>query len=243
MTAHRRPTDRTEDRRAIRYEDLELTVPPEPVQRMRPGDPDPDAAERRTYAVVGLLLLGVLIVLATLFALAVITAPREAADPTTEATRDVSGLRDGASGPPLLGASRATSDGGTTTALGGAPLEGGIGTALVGGTATWYCSSTSPCTRYCSSTSPCTRGYGPSDMVAAIDPTLGIAKGDQVTVRHDGRTITVRIVDVCACAGERLIDLTSGAFARLAPLSRGVIDVTIEAGGPALTLPPTDVAP
>jgi hypothetical protein len=230
MTAHRRPTDRTEDRRAIRYEDLELTVPPEPVQRMRPGDPDPDAAERRTYAVVGLLLLGVLIVLATLFALAVITAPREAADPTTEATRDVSGLRDGASGPPLLGASRATSDGGTTTALGGAPLEGGIGTALVGGTATWYCSSTSPCTR----------GYGPSDMVAAIDPTLGIAKGDQVTVRHDGRTITVRIVDVCACAGERLIDLTSGAFAQLAPLSVGVIDVTIESGGPGVTLPPTD---
>jgi hypothetical protein len=234
MTAHRRPTDRTEDRRAIRYEDLELTVPPEPVHRMRSGDPDPDAGERRTFAVVGLLLLGVLIVLATFFALAVITAPREAADPTTEATRDVSGLRDGASGPPLLGAPPATSDGGTTTALGGAPaLEGGIGTALVGGTATWYCSSTSPCTR----------GYGPSDMVAAIDPTLGIAKGDQVTVRHDGRAITVRIVDVCACAGERLIDLTSGAFAQLAPLSRGVIDVTIESGGPGVTLPPTDVAP
>jgi hypothetical protein len=243
MTAHRRPTDRTEDRRAIRYEDLELTVPPEPVRRMRPGDPDPDAGERRTFAVVGLLLLGVLIVLATLFALAVITAPREAADPTTEATRDVSGLRDGASGPPLLGAplplvetpSSAGAMAGSIPATdGGAPaLEGGIGTALVGGTATWYCSSTSPCTR----------GYGPSDMVAAIDPTLGIAKGDQVTVRHDGRAITVRIVDVCACAGERLIDLTSGAFAQLAPLSRGVIPVTIELATPGTTLPPTDVAP
>lgn len=105
--------------------------------------------------------------------------------------------------------------------------EGEIGTALIGGRATWYCSETSPCTA----------GYDPEDMVAAIDPTLGIPKGATVTVCHDD-CIVVRIVDVCACAGSRLIDLTSGAFARLAPLDRGVIDVTIEVGGP--DLPETD---
>jgi hypothetical protein len=42
-----------------------------------------------------------------------------------------------------------------------------IGTSLQSGSATWYCSPTSACTH----------GYGPSDMVGAIDPTLGIDKG------------------------------------------------------------------
>jgi rare lipoprotein A (peptidoglycan hydrolase) len=102
-----------------------------------------------------------------------------------------------------------------------------IGTSLQSGSATWYCSPTSACTH----------GYGPSDMVGAIDPTLGIDKGSIVRVTHDGTTIAVRIVDVCACPGDRLIDLTSGAFSRLAPLSAGVIDIELEAG---LPLPATD---
>lgn len=98
------------------------------------------------------------------------------------------------------------------------------------GSATWYCSATSACTA----------GYGPSDLVAAIDPTLGIAKGTRVTVTHEGSEVTVRIVDVCACAGSRVIDLTSGAFKRLAPLSAGRIRVTLAWGGPSVTVPPTD---
>lgn len=101
------------------------------------------------------------------------------------------------------------------------------------GTATWYCSASSACTA----------GYGPSDLVGAIDPTLGIGKGANVTVTHDGRSVTVKVVDVCACAGRRLIDLTSGAFSRLAPLSAGVIDVTLTTTGPSVTVPPTDVTP
>jgi hypothetical protein len=109
--------------------------------------------------------------------------------------------------------------------VGGVPIS-----ALLSGRATWYCGNGSPCTR----------GYGPDDMVAAIDPTTGIDKGERVTVRHGGRSVTVRIVDVCACGGSRVIDLTSGAFRRLAPLSRGVIAVELEFGGPAPTLPPTD---
>ncbi len=107
--------------------------------------------------------------------------------------------------------------------------------ATYGGTATWYCSATSPCTR----------GYGPGDMVAAIDPTLGIPKGTRLRVTHDGRSVNVTVVDVCACGGARIIDLTSGAFQQLAPLSRGVIDVAIEERTVVVqgraTLPPTDI--
>lgn len=99
-----------------------------------------------------------------------------------------------------------------------------------GGTATWYCSATSPCTA----------GYGPADLVAAIDPSTGVGRGERLTVHHAGRSVDVTVVDVCACGGERVIDLTSGAFSRLAPLSRGVIDVAIEVAGPAVTPPQTD---
>jgi rare lipoprotein A (peptidoglycan hydrolase) len=103
------------------------------------------------------------------------------------------------------------------------------------GTATWYCGHGSACTR----------GYGPGDLVAAIDrKDTPYRKGDRVRVRSGGRSVVVRIVDVCACRGRRVIDLTSGAFSRLAPLSRGVIPVTLEGTDePLPTLPATDVAP
>lgn len=114
--------------------------------------------------------------------------------------------------------------------------------ADIEGTATWYCGTSSACTH----------GYGPSDMVGAIDPTLGIPKGTLLRVSSGGRSIVVRVVDVCACAGRRVIDLTSGAFSRLAPTSRGVIPVALDRVEraatprnpvPVSTLPPTDTAP
>lgn len=107
--------------------------------------------------------------------------------------------------------------------------------AVMGGLATWYCGAGSPCTH----------GYGPADLVAAIDPSLGIERGERITISFDGKSVAVVVVDVCQCMGRRLVDLTSGAFRRLAPLSAGVIPVSIEFGGPAVTLPPTstDVTP
>jgi hypothetical protein len=103
------------------------------------------------------------------------------------------------------------------------------------GTATHYCLPGQRGTAYC------TRGYGPEDMVAAIDTDLGFDKGDVVTVRFGDKAVTVRIVDVCGCPGNRIIDLTSGAFRRLAPLGLGVLPVTVELAGAERTLPPTDV--
>lgn len=100
------------------------------------------------------------------------------------------------------------------------------------GTATWYCGTTVTCTR----------GYGPGDMIAAIDTDLGFHKGDRVTVRAFGRAVTVRIVDVCGCPGRRLIDLSRGAFSRLANPDYGVIAVTLELAGarPIPIAPATD---
>lgn len=109
------------------------------------------------------------------------------------------------------------------------------------GTATWYCSDG----RDGSPKSECTHGYGPSDLVAAIDTDLGIRKGETIRVRFGSKSVVVRVVDVCACAGERAVDLTIGAFQKLAPWGFGVLPVTVEviSGSqpqPRITLPPTD---
>jgi hypothetical protein len=110
-----------------------------------------------------------------------------------------------------------------------AMLVGQVGTVLVGGTATWYCGNGSACTT----------GYGPGDAVAAIDTGTGFHKGERVLVTGAAGSRVVRIVDVCACRGSRIIDLTSGMFvAIVGPLSQGTGQVTVE-GLPEL--PPTDV--
>ena len=57
-----------------------------------------------------------------------------------------------------------------------------------------------------------------------------LAKGSLATVtdRANGRSVTV-IIDDRGSAGvhARIIDLCETAFARLAPLARGVLDVTV----------------
>lgn len=109
-----------------------------------------------------------------------------------------------------------------------------IGTALLGGKATWY-------------------DVGPGHYAAA-GPVLRDAlggdpafRGQRVSVCSGERCTTVVLTDWCAC-GERggiptLLDLSADAFRDLAPLSAGVIDVSIELGAaPQVTLPPTDTA-
>lgn len=101
----------------------------------------------------------------------------------------------------------------------------------VRGKATWYCGAGSRCPR----------GHAPGELVAAIDrKDTPWDKGDVVTVTYRGRSVTVRIVDVCACKGSRVIDLSAAAFRALAPLSRGVITVTVTGARTTPTLPPTD---
>ena len=105
------------------------------------------------------------------------------------------------------------------------------------GTATWYCSEG----RHGSPRSACTRGYGPSDLIGAIDrKDTTFARGDRVTVRYGRKHVTVTIVDTCACADRRVIDLSIGAFERLAPWGLGVLPVTVELAGTTVELPETD---
>jgi len=102
-----------------------------------------------------------------------------------------------------------------------------VGSVLLGGWATWY-----------------DDGDG---LYAAAGPVLrevlGDWRGQRVTVCADA-CVRVVLRDSCAC-GERhgdptLLDLSPAAFRRLAPLSAGVARVSIEVGGPLMTLPETD---
>ena len=82
----------------------------------------------------------------------------------------------------------------------------------------------------------------PSSLIGAIDTKdTPFRKGDILRVTSGGRSVVVVIRDVCACGGRRVIDLTSGAFSRLAPLSAGIIPVVLTAVSTRhYVLPPTD---
>jgi rare lipoprotein A (peptidoglycan hydrolase) len=170
--------------------------------------------------------------LAILLLIAGCSASRSAAQQDTpvhgsERRAEVPNL--GAGSPEVVG----TSEGPVVPAAGPVDVLGAMVRAgrRISGKATWYCLS---------GRSVCTRGYSDSDMVAAIDTSLGFDKGDRVLVTHGGRSIVVTIVDVCGCPGDRLIDLTHGAFRRLANPDLGWIPVTLESAGAQPTLPATD---
>lgn len=86
----------------------------------------------------------------------------------------------------------------------------------------------------------------PSKSDAAAGPQLrerlGDWRGRWVRVTYGGKSIVVQLTDWCAC-GKRhgtstLIDLDDKAFRELAPLSRGVLEVSVEPV--EVALPPTD---
>jgi hypothetical protein len=68
--------------------------------------------------------------------------------------------------------------------------------------------------------------------VSAAGPLLRRAigprwRGTRVLVCSSGRCVPTVLGDWCACPGSRIIDLDDNVFARLAPLSRGVREVTV----------------
>jgi rare lipoprotein A (peptidoglycan hydrolase) len=181
-------------------------------------------AERPSFLplVVAVLLSAMVIVapLAFLAGRASASVPRPAPQPTAWKPVDVSRLprasaaaqdeapsRSAAVGSMGLGASPSPS-----VAPSGRPAPVPVASArgkTVHGTASWY-------------------DDGPGLYAAA---GRGFHKGELVRVTFNGRSIGLRLVDVCACyrrtSRERVIDLSRDAFARLADPTRGLIRVTV----------------
>lgn len=86
---------------------------------------------------------------------------------------------------------------------------------VVAGTASWYCKP---------GRSVCTAGYAASGPYAAAGPALRVGNWRGRWVKVNG--IRLRLIDFCACP-RRVIDVYGSQFAKLAPLSRGVIPVEV----------------
>lgn len=87
------------------------------------------------------------------------------------------------------------------------------------GAATWYCVP---------GVSACHRDYG-AGLYAAAGPELRVGdwRGRKVMVCAGDDCVRVTLVDWCACPGDRVVDLYGDAFRRLAPLSEGILRVSV----------------
>ena len=85
------------------------------------------------------------------------------------------------------------------------------------GVASWYCGHGSRCPA---------GDHGSLSGAAGPSLRVGNWRGRIVTVQANGRSIRVKLVDWCACP-QRVIDLFSGAFQELAPLSQGLVRVKV----------------
>ena len=105
--------------------------------------------------------------------------------------------------------------------------EQDIGTAIEAGTAS-----------YCAPTPTKCQSWGGSAKLGAMPSFRYGDRPFRVNVcRLDSSAcVSVKIVSYCAC-GTHVIDLSPAAFRELAPLSAGIVRVTVEWGG--AELPPT----
>jgi hypothetical protein len=92
-------------------------------------------------------------------------------------------------------------------------------THRVGGIATWYCKAGVSSCHYAHS--------GGLYAAAGAEIRKGDWRGRQVRVCSGGACIWVTLIDWCACAGNRIIDLYSDAYRRLDSLSSGTMKVTV----------------
>ena len=92
-------------------------------------------------------------------------------------------------------------------------------THRVRGVATWYCKTGVSSCHYAHS--------GGMYAAAGAEIRKGDWRGRRVQVCSGGACIRVTLIDWCACAGSRIIDLYSDAYRRLDALSSGTIRVTV----------------
>ncbi|PWN36419.1 uncharacterized protein FA14DRAFT_135178 [Meira miltonrushii] len=72
---------------------------------------------------------------------------------------------------------------------------------------------------------PACGGPTPSrnSMIAAVKKGGAFACGDHIRISHKNKHIKVKVVDYCESCSDRAVDLTPGAFAKLASLDTGII--------------------
>lgn len=70
--------------------------------------------------------------------------------------------------------------------------------------------------------------FDPAKFTAATNTSYRFGTRLRVTATDSGRSVIVRVNDRFGNHRNRLIDLSEAAFAKIAPLERGVTEVTVE---------------
>ena len=72
---------------------------------------------------------------------------------------------------------------------------------------------------------PACGGPTPSrnSMIAAVKKGGAFSCGDHIRISHKNKSIKVKVVDYCESCSNKAVDLTPGAFAKLANLDEGII--------------------
>jgi hypothetical protein len=60
-------------------------------------------------------------------------------------------------------------------------------------------------------------------MIAAVKQGGAFSCGDKVQIQHGSKNVVIKVVDYCESCGHADMDLTTGAFSKLAPISQGEI--------------------
>lgn len=60
-------------------------------------------------------------------------------------------------------------------------------------------------------------------MIAAVKQGGAFSCGDHVHIKHKHKSVVVKVVDYCASCDNHDLDLSTGAFAKLAPIDQGEI--------------------
>lgn len=184
------------------------------------------------FAVCGLAGLVIGVVLTALVAFGwVATVHAAAPRPAQTTSRDVSGLSAGptTAPQPAIPAAGLERNGAPASSASGnlaAAPTSEIGTAIASGIASWY------------DNGPGFYAAVPSWRFGDRSYRVRVCRGDDAV-----RCVEVRVGDCLCGRTDRLIDLSADAFRRLAPLSFGVLVVTVEDARPGITPPPTDVGP
>ncbi|KAF8685441.1 Non-catalytic module family expn protein [Rhizoctonia solani] len=106
------------------------------------------------------------------------------------------------------------------TPAGDLEVRGTIEARANSGKGTWYNPSVG--------TGACGWNNKDSELVVALGPSkYNKAKkcGQSITVKSGSKSVKVKVVDLCPSCGGGSLDLSPAAFKKLAPLSKGVIQV------------------
>ncbi|KAG0267356.1 hypothetical protein BG011_006773 [Mortierella polycephala] len=86
-------------------------------------------------------------------------------------------------------------------------------------------------TWYTGSLGSCGKPFGPNDMIVAMNaPQMGDKAlcDKSVKITYGGKTVEARVTDTCPSCSSGALDLNQPVFEKLAPLDKGVIDISWE---------------